>query len=75
MIKVPENKMNKYYIAFGFKSDIVGFGDAIITNRNKLKMDTVRDIETIKNFILAKLKEDNKTIENVTIMDFRELEE
>lgn len=67
--------MNKYYIAFGFEGIAIGFGDTIIANKNKLKMSTVEDIENVKSFILDKLKEKDKTIKNVTIMDFRELEE
>lgn len=66
--------MNRYYIAFGFKGKAIGFGDTIITNQNELKMNTIEDIENVKSFILEKLKEKDETIENVSIMDFRELE-
>ncbi len=68
--------MNKYYIAFAYKSKIqIGFGDTIITSKNKLKMNTIEDIENIKSFILEKMKEKDNTIKGITIMDFRGLEE
>ncbi len=69
--------MNKYYIAYAHKNrNGMGFGDMVITNKNKLKMNTIEDIETIKDFVTSKLKEEygKNEIEGITIMDFRELE-
>lgn len=72
------DEINKYYMAYCYicKNKIFGFGDIIITNKNKLKMNTQRDIKDIKDFIIKKTRENkNIDIENITIMDFRELEE
>lgn len=70
--------MNKYYIAYCAisKNNISCFGDTIIANKNKLKMNTKKEIENVKDFMIEKMKEKNNTdIKNITIMDFRALEE
>ena len=71
------DEKNQYYIAYCAeeKNKIFNFGDTIITNKNKLKMNTKKDIEAVKEFIIKKAKEyNNIDIKNITIMDFRELE-
>lgn len=67
--------MNKYYIAYVYKNKFgIGFGDMVITNKNKLEINTIEDIESIKDYVSSKLKEKYEEIEGITIMDFRELE-
>lgn len=77
MSEVDDN--NKYYIAYCAilkNKEHYCFGDTIITNKNKLKMNTEKDIENVKDFIIKKMKERNNIdVKNITIMDFRELEE
>lgn len=71
------DKMNKYYIAYCAeeKNKRFSFGDVVIANKNKLKMSTEKDIETVKEFIIKKAEEyNNVNIKNITIMDFRKLE-
>lgn len=75
-MKMCSNKINKYYIAYCFNTieGLPGFGDMVISNNNKLKMDTIEDIDNVKSFVKTKAKEiKGDNIENLTIMDWREL--
>lgn len=68
--------MNKYYIAYSYKTkETIGFGDVTFENKHELKMNTLEDIISIKEYLSKLLKEKEQTIvEGITIMDFRELE-
>lgn len=68
--------MHRYYITYIYKSKTqINFGEMTITNKNKLKMNTIEDIKNTKSFILENIKKEDSKIEGIMIMDFRELEE
>ena len=72
------SKKNKYYIAYCFQeeSTLFGYGNMVISNSDKLSIGDIEDIEILKEFIKKEtLKEKNKNIYNIVIMDFRELKE
>lgn len=69
--------MNKYYIAYLFQCEKhIGYGELIISNNEKLTMETSKEINSIKEYIKEQTFErDNKEIKNIVVMDFRELKE
>ena len=68
-----DKKIHKYYLAYCFKVNDYksGFGNIIISNSNKLSINSIEDIEEVVKE--SGKKKDNVELKDVVIMDFREL--